>query len=123
MDDEALVRNLAMKMLTKLGYSVTLAEDGAKALDIYGRAMASDQPFDAVIVDLTVTGGMGGKETIQRLLELDENVKAIVSSGYSNDPVVSQFSTYGFKAAVKKPYIVQEMSRAIHSVLTEPDRE
>ncbi len=121
MDDEALVRKLARAMLTKLGYTVTLAEDGAQALDIYARAMASNQPFDAVILDLTVSGGMGGKETIQRLRELNENVKAIVSSGYSNDPVVSQFSKYGFKAAVKKPYLVHEMAQTIHSLIAGTD--
>ncbi|MBL0713133.1 MAG: response regulator, partial [Desulfosarcina sp.] len=120
MDDEDFIRTLATDMLTTLGYTVSTARDGAQVVDLYHQARASGQPFDAVILDLTVPGGMGGKETVSALRALDENVKAIVSSGYSNDPVIANFSRYGFQAAVKKPYLLHEISRALHSLLTEP---
>jgi two-component system cell cycle sensor histidine kinase/response regulator CckA len=72
-----------------------------------------------VILDLTIPGGMGGKETVHQLLALDPDVRAIVSSGYSNDPVMANYASYGFCAAVKKPYLVQEMSRILHKVIKE----
>jgi len=81
--------------------------------------LESGRAFDAVILDLTVPGGMGGKETLKALLEIDSDVKAIVSSGYSNDPVMSDYSRYGFRSALKKPYRIVEMSEALNSVLDE----
>ena len=71
-----------------------------------------------VILDLTIPGGMGGKETIERLLELDPDVKAIVSSGYSNDPVVANYRDYGFTTVVSKPYMMDELREALQSVMT-----
>ena len=80
-------------------------------------ALESGDPFDAVILDLTIPGGMGGKETLDAMLKLDPNVKAIVSSGYSNDPVMSDYGRFGFRQAIRKPYHIQEMSAALKEVL------
>jgi nitrogen-specific signal transduction histidine kinase len=117
MDDEDYIRELASAMLSKLGYEVAAAKDGQIAVDLYKQAIDEGSPFDAVILDLTVPGGMGGKETIKRLNEIDKNVRAIVSSGYSNDPVISNYTHYGFRGAVQKPYLLQEMSQVLRSVI------
>jgi len=117
MDDEDYIRELALAMLTKLGYEVVVAEDGQTAVDLYRKAFDQGCPFDAVILDLTVPGGMGGKETIKRLIEIDKNVRAIVSSGYSNDPVIANYTHYGFHGAVQKPYLVQEMSQMLRLII------
>jgi PAS domain S-box-containing protein len=117
MDDEDYIRELALSMLTKLGYEVVVAEDGQTAVDLYRKAFDRGRPYDAVILDLTVPGGMGGQETIARLIEIDKDVRAIVSSGYSNDPVIANYTQYGFHGAVQKPYLVQEMSQLLKLVL------
>ncbi len=117
MDDEKFIRDLAAVMLKNLGYHVTLAESGETALEIYRNALKSGKVFDAVVLDLTVPGGMGGKETVQKLISLDPNITAIVSSGYSSDPVMADYSKYGFCAAVKKPYQIEDMSRVLHEVV------
>jgi CheY-like chemotaxis protein len=117
MDDEAIVRDVAGQMLTHLGYEVEFAQDGAEAIDLYSKAKESGAPFDAVIMDLTVPGGMGGKEAVQRLLTIDPDVKAVVSSGYSDNPVMSDFRRFGFSGVVAKPYKVLEMSRVLSQIL------
>ena len=119
MDDEKHIRDLAAEMLSSLGYGIVTSIDGAEALEIYRDAMESEKPFDAIIIDLTIPGGMGGKETIQRLREMDPEVKAIVSSGYSSDPIMSYFSDYGFSGVIAKPYMIRELSEVLHSVITE----
>jgi PAS domain S-box-containing protein len=117
MDDEDYIRELAAAMLTKLGYEVELAEDGQTAVNLYRKAIHEGRPFDAVILDLTVPGGMGGKEAISHLVDMDQKVRAIVSSGYSNDPVMSNYTAYGFLGVVHKPYLLQEMSQMLKSVI------
>lgn len=117
MDDEELVRNAARNILTATGYEVEFAEDGAGALELYKRAMNSEKPFDAVIMDLTIPGGMGGREAFTKLREIDPDVKAIVSSGYSDDPIMAKYSEYGFKGVVTKPYGVQDLISAVRRVL------
>jgi two-component system cell cycle sensor histidine kinase/response regulator CckA len=116
MDDEDTIRKLAVVMLTKLGYEVVVAEDGQTAVDLYRTAIGEGRRFDAVILDLTIPGGMGGKEAVNHLIAMDQNVRAIVSSGYSSDPVLANYPRYGFCGAVKKPYLVQEMSRVLNTV-------
>ena len=116
MDDEEIVRNVAGEMLKHLGYAVEFAGDGAEAIELYKKARESDKPFDAVIMDLTVPGGMGGKEAINKLLEIDPHVKVIVSSGYSNDPVLAEFRKYGFTGMVTKPYNIEELSKILDRV-------
>jgi PAS domain S-box-containing protein len=120
MDDEAAVRDVARGMLETLGYSVSLAKDGAEAIECYKAAMASGAPFDSVLMDLTIPGGMGGMEAVKRMLEIDSKVKAIVCSGYSNDTVMANYNSFGFRAVVPKPFSLQQLGGAISEVLSTP---
>lgn len=113
MDDEESVRQTAGEMLTFLGYDVELAGDGAEAVRLYKEAFFSDSPFDIVITDLTVRGGMGGKQTVRELLNVDPGVKAIVSSGYSYDALLSEYKKHGFCGVVAKPYRLQELGEVL----------
>jgi len=117
MDDEEAVREVVGEMLKMIGYEVEFAKEGAEAVEFYKKAKESAEPFDAVILDLTVPGGMGGKDAIQKLLEIDPGVKAIVSSGYSNDPIMSDFKKYGFRGVVAKPYKIGELSEELHRLM------
>jgi len=117
MDDEKHVRDTAASMLSIIGYEFITAIDGAGTIEIYKEAMSSDNSFDAIILDLTIPGGMGGKETIQRLMEIDPEAKAIVSSGYSSDPILANFRKYGFMGFIPKPYGIQELSEVLHRVV------
>ncbi len=118
MDDEPLIRSISGEMLTRAGYIVDFAKDGQEMLDIYTRARSNGDGFDLVVMDLTIPGGMGGKEAIKLLLECDPSARAIVSSGYSTDPVMSNYEQYGFLAAVNKPYKMDDLYSAINQVLT-----
>jgi PAS domain S-box-containing protein len=117
MDDEDLVREVVGKMVAYLGYDANLARDGAEAISIFTEAQKSGQPFDAVILDLTVPGGMGGKEAMENLLKIDPKVKAIASSGYSDDPIMAEFHKYGFSAIIPKPYRVMEAGKILHDII------
>ena len=116
MDDEQAVRILAVNMLKMFGYEVQTAEDGFKAVELYTKARESNKSFDAVIIDLTIPGGMGGKETIKTLLEIDPGVKAIVASGYSNSPIMADYKKFGFLGVISKPYQMQKLSELLHEV-------
>ena len=118
MDDEEMIREVAKEMLILLGYQVEVAENGAQAVHLYEQALDSGRRFDAVLMDLTVPGGMGGKEAIRKLLELDPKVNAIVSSGYSNDRVMADYRGYGFQGVVTKPYKIQELSEVLQEVIS-----
>ena len=117
MDDEQTIRTLARELLEGMGYEVEIASDGAQALDLYENSMAREGPFDLVIMDLTVPGGMGGKETIRRLRQIDPSIKAIVSSGYANDPIMADFKAYGFSGVVAKPYGAEQLTDEVRRVL------
>jgi len=117
MDDQAPLRKMAGRMLEKLGYESEFAKNGAEAIEMYKRAKESEKPYDVVILDLTVPGGMGGKKAINKLLEIDPEVRAIVSSGYSDDPVLANFQEYGFKGMMPKPFTSQSLSKVLHEVL------
>jgi PAS domain S-box-containing protein len=117
MDDQAPLRKMLGRMLEMLGYESEAAKDGAEAIRMFKGAKESEKPYDAVILDLTVPGGMGGKETINKLLEIDPEVKAIVSSGYSDDPVLSNFQEYGFKGIIPKPFESRSLGKVLHEVL------
>jgi nitrogen-specific signal transduction histidine kinase/CheY-like chemotaxis protein len=110
MDDEEQVRLVAQAMLEDLGYTVECAKDGSEAVEVYRNGREDGTPFDVIIMDLTIPGGIGGKEAITELLRLDPNAKVVVSSGYSDDPVVANYKEYGFCAVLSKPYRLQEMS-------------
>ena len=116
LDDEASIRRLAGDLLGRLGYDSEFVEDGAEAIDRYANAMGSDSAFDAVIMDLTIPGGMGGREAMRRLLETDPNARVIVSSGYSDDPVMADFRQHGFRGVVVKPYDIRELSQVLDRV-------
>jgi PAS domain S-box-containing protein len=118
MDDEAMIRKLAGELLSYLGYEVDFALDGTEAVKHYKQAMDSKKPFDAVILDLTVKGGMGGKEAIRQLVKMDPHVTGIVSSGYSNDPEITDYGKYGFSGVVTKPYTMGELGEKLNQVIS-----
>jgi PAS domain S-box-containing protein len=118
MDDEDLLRDLAGKILGRLGYTVDCARDGTEAVELYRQAYTIGRIYDAVILDLTVPGGMGGKEAIEKLQEIEPSVKAIVCSGYSDDPVMANYWEYGFGGVVAKPYKPNDLGRAVRQLLT-----
>ena len=112
-----MIRKVVGRILEDMGYEVRFAGDGVEVLELYKEALAEGDSFDAVILDLTVPGGMGGKETIENLIKIDPDVKAIVTSGYANDPVMADFGKYGFKGLVRKPYSAEELSQVLQSVI------
>ena len=123
MDDEEALRKLLKTVLTTLGYKVQTARDGAEAIALCEHEKASGRGFDAVLLDLTVSGGMGGVEAAAKLKELDPYLKLIVSSGYSHAPVMSDFRQYGFDDVVPKPWTIPELSKVLRRVLApHPDR-
>jgi len=117
MDDEEAVRNVVKAMLEKIGFRCDAEPDGIRAIEQYQKAKLEDDPYRAVIMDLTVPGGMGGAEAIEHLRKLDPKVVAVVSSGYSNDPIMSNHEEYGFKGVVAKPYKMDELRKVLRQVL------
>ncbi len=117
MDDDAMVREAGTEMLRLLGFEVVPVEDGATAIEAYRDALEAGQRFDAVILDLTVPGGMGGRDAAGLLRRLDPRVKLIASSGYSTDPVMASHEEYGFDGVVAKPYVPEDIDRAMTHVL------
>ncbi len=113
MDDEEVIREVVSEMLEMLGYEVVAVEDGEAMLKSYKAALRDGTEFHAVLMDLSVPGGMGGREAIKQLRDIDSEVFAIVSSGYSQDPVMANFEAYGFNAMVSKPYKVQSLVAAL----------
>ena len=117
MDDEAAIRDLTSELLSTLGYDVTAVPDGAEALRTYQQAMRRGESFDAVILDATIRGGMGGVATIERLRDLDPEVTAIICSGYSDEAALAEFLTYGFQAALPKPFTRYELANVLQRAL------
>jgi len=117
MDDEAFVRTVAGEMLTHMGFEVEYARDGLEAVESYRKALNSGNRFTAVILDLFVTGGSGGEEAIQALLDLDSEVKGIVATGYGEDPVARQYKKYGFVDIINKPFNLEQLEEVIRRVL------
>ncbi len=120
MDDEKSIRHLTKEMLSRLDYDAETAKDGAEAIELFKRAMDSDKPIDVVILDLTIKGGMGGKDVIKILKKINPQVKAIVSSGYSNDPVMTDFEKYDFAGALPKPYAKKDLKAMLHNIIFAP---
>jgi len=121
MDDEENIREVVAEMLRFIGYEVTLSRDGEEAVSLYMHALESNQPFAAVLMDLTIPGGMGGGEAIRILRKIDPEVKGIVSSGYSNDPILSEYSAFGFQGIITKPYKLGELRDVLERVIAESD--
>jgi two-component system cell cycle sensor histidine kinase/response regulator CckA len=120
MDDEEALRNLLARFLQRLGYEVECAREGAEAMELYQRAKESGRSFDAVLVDLTIPGGMGGKELAARLREVDSAVILIVSSGYSHTPIMSDFRRYGFDDVISKPWTPVQLSQVLRRCARRP---
>ena len=123
LDDEEMIRELVPRMLHDAGHTVMTAENGEAAIRLYEIGLREGKPFDIVIMDLTIPGGIGGREVITRLRQMDPNIKAIVSSGYATDPVMSRYTEYGFVGVVTKPYEVGELHRVVAQILREPGQE
>jgi PAS domain S-box-containing protein len=119
MDDDEMIRDLLLSALGHLGYEAEAVVDGGEALRVYEEGARQGKPFQAVIMDLTIPGGLGGKETIQRLLEIDPKAKAIVSSGYSDDAVMAEYRQHGFRGILGKPFDLNELARILHEIMTE----
>jgi PAS domain S-box-containing protein len=118
MDDEETILNAVSEMLnSSYGYQVISTTDGAKAIELYQAAQKSGNPFDVVIMDLTVPGGMGGQEAVAFLRDFDPKIKAIVSSGYANNPIMADYERYGFSGVVSKPYKIDELNEVLHKVI------
>jgi len=117
MDDEKFIRDVAADMLNSLGYKVATAVDGAEAIELYKEAAEMKHCYDIVILDIVVPGGMNGKQTVQGLMNIDPGVKAIASSGYTNDSLVTEFRKYGFKGFLKKPYGIERLERLLSEVI------
>ena len=119
MDDEASIIAMAKLLLQRLGFEVEVARDGAETVKKFAAARTAGEPFDLVVLDLTVPGGMGGSEALEQLRLIDPGVKAIVSSGYSSDPVLANYRAYGFRGMVAKPYKVDDFVRVLRTALLE----
>jgi CheY-like chemotaxis protein len=117
MDDEQIILDVTREVLQFLGYEVQFARDGAEAITLYTREKAAGVPFDVVILDLSVPDGMGGREAIGKLKEVDPDVKAIVSSGYTNDPCVQEFARFGFAGILAKPYKINDMKTLLEQMV------
>ena len=119
MDDDEGIRTTASMLLEALGYDVETVKDGASAIDLFRRAREEGSPFDAIIMDLTVPGGMGGLEAMMKIRALDPTVRAIVSSGYSTDPIMAEYADHGFAGVLVKPYCAEDLGKALRKVIVE----
>ncbi len=121
MDDDEMILEFATEMIRSFGYTVATAVDGKEALEKYMSAKQSGQPFNVVIMDLTIPGGMGGEEALRELLIFDPEAKAIVSSGYSTGPVMANYSEYGFKDRLVKPFQMDELQKELSNLIEQED--
>lgn len=117
MDDEEIIRNVVSEMLQHLGYKTTVAANGEETIELYQKSIRDNQKYDAVIMDLTIPGAMGGEVTVAELLKIDPDIKAIVSSGYSQDSILDDYKEYGFCNLISKPYQIHEVSQVLHETL------
>jgi CheY-like chemotaxis protein len=117
MDDEEMIRSMLNEMLGELGFAVETAVEGQQAIDMYQQAMDTGKSFAIVILDLTIPGGMGGQEAAKGILQIDPEVKMIVSSGYADDPIIVNYTDHGFKGVATKPYSMNKLSGVLDQVM------
>ncbi len=117
MDDESMIGEIACQMLSFLGFQGQHVKDGREAIQVYRQNLEHGEPFSVVIMDLTIPGGMGGREAIVEILAIDPQAKVLVSSGYSNDPIMTNFSEYGFRGLIEKPFDMHSLQQAIEAIL------
>jgi CheY-like chemotaxis protein len=117
MDDEQIILDVTNEVLRFLGYDVMFAQDGEEAIRLYSQEKEAGTPFDLVILDLSVPDGLGGKETVARLQALDPGVKAVVSTGHSNDPAVRDYAAHGFSGTLTKPYKINDMKVMLEQLI------
>ncbi|MBU1139743.1 MAG: response regulator, partial [Proteobacteria bacterium] len=116
-DDEEMIRNMAVLLIQGLGYQVDSAKDGTQALSMYQAELQKNNPYDVVIMDLLIPGGMGGEETVRNLLVLDPHAKAIVCSGDPTLQVVEKYQEYGFQGTLSKPYSMEKLTQILEEVI------
>ncbi|MGA2161442.1 MAG: response regulator [Methanoregula sp.] len=116
-DDEEIILDVSREVLRFLEYDAAFAKEGASAIELYKQEKEAGRPFDLVIIDLTIPEGMGGREAIEKLRSYDPGVKAVVSSGYTNDPVMQDFTRYGFSGRLTKPYRINEMKTLLEDMI------
>ncbi len=116
MDDDEMIRDIASSILTHLGYRVTVCASGEEAIELYRNSIESGTPFSLAIMDLTIPGGLGGKDAAKQILAFFPEARLVVSSGYSNDPIMSNYSEYGFSGAIAKPYNIGEFEKVLGSL-------
>jgi len=116
-DDEEIILDVSREVLRFLGYDAAFVREGGAAIELYRKEKEAGQPFDLVIIDLTIPEGLGGQETIEKLRSYDPGVKAVVSSGYTNDPVMQEYAKYGFSGRLTKPYRINEMKALLESMI------
>ncbi|MFZ1896562.1 response regulator [Methanoregula sp.] len=117
MDDEDIILDVSREVLRFLGYDAVFAKEGASAVELYEREKEEGRPFDLVILDLSIPVGMGGRETMEKLRSYDPGVKAVVSSGYTTDPVMQDFARYGFSGKLTKPYRINDMKTMLEEMI------
>jgi len=121
MDDDPQIREVYSRALTKLGYEPVITECGEEAVELFEESEEGGDRYDAVIMDLTVPGGMGGREAVRSLLRINPTVKVVVASGYSSDPVLSNPSAYGFSAVLPKPFTPRDLADVLHHLVNDAD--
>ncbi len=117
MDDETMIGEIACQMLSFLGFQALHVTRGEDAIKVYRQHLDCGEPFDVVIMDLTIPGGMGGREAVVEILAINPQARVLVSSGYSNDPIMTNFSEYGFRGVIEKPFDLHSLQEAIEAVL------
>ncbi len=123
MDDDAMIRTLTKKMLTRTGHQVILTKNGHEAIEQYNEDFAGKRSIGIIIMDLTIPGGMGGKETVKEILRINPEAKVIVASGYSNNPVMAHYQKYGFTASIAKPFQLEDLNRLLDDIITQEQEQ
>jgi len=116
-EDEELVAMVAKEMLQVFGCSVDIVEDGKDAIEKYSEKLEKNEKYDIVIMDLTIPGGMSGKDAVKEIIKIDSSAKVIVASGYSTAPIISNYEDYGFKGKLVKPFQIKELQNELTRVL------